>query len=141
MTDSNREQELREQMEVRIVALLMGESSPFETAELQEAMKKDPALAAFHDEMRRTIGLVSEASTPATAPATVEQPTLSPERRQALISTFKQKKVLKFPRIPALTFIQRRWLVPATLAASILIFIGAGLFIPASSRKVRASRT
>src|SRR5437667_6212257 len=49
--------ELREQMEVRIVALLLGEASAFETAELEEAMRKSPELAAFHVQMRRTVDL------------------------------------------------------------------------------------
>ena len=49
--------QLREQMEVRIVALLLGEASAFETAEIEQAMQRDADLAAFHAEMRRTIDL------------------------------------------------------------------------------------
>src|SRR5437867_7943151 len=54
--------ELREQMEVRMVALLLGEASAFETAELEEAMRKRLELAAFHAQMRRTIELSREAT-------------------------------------------------------------------------------
>ena len=48
----------REQMEIRLVAFLLGEASEFEQAELRAAMEKDADLAAFHDELKATLGLV-----------------------------------------------------------------------------------
>ena len=59
----------RKQFEVRIVALLLGEASAFETAELQEAMQKDPELATFHKQMQGTILLAREASSQPNADA------------------------------------------------------------------------
>ena len=96
----------REQMEVRIVALLLGEASPFEAAEIQQAIAQDPALAAFHHQMKRTIGLVEETATqlkPAAQPAQ-PLPKLSPERREKLLKTFKvvAPKELAAPRVRAL---------------------------------------
>src|SRR5258708_37585436 len=91
--------ELRERMEVRIVAVLLGEASAFETAEIEQAMQRDPDLAAFHAEMRRTIELTREASKQfqtASAPAAA-QPKLSAARREALLAHFKQGKVVEVP--------------------------------------------
>jgi hypothetical protein len=39
--------QLREQLEVRVIAMLLGEASAFETAELNEILAKDAELAAF----------------------------------------------------------------------------------------------
>src|ERR1043165_2263211 len=91
--------QLREQMEVRIVALLLGEASAFETAELEQAMQRDPELAAFHAQMRGTIDLTRHASKQVPAPSqpATEQPRLSPERREALLARFKEGKVVKAP--------------------------------------------
>src|SRR5687767_15956145 len=86
--------QLREQLEVRIVALLLGEASDFERAELQELMAKDPELAAFHERMKGTIGLVHATSKEPPADvstASQEQPKLSAERRQVLLSVFREQ--------------------------------------------------
>ena len=90
----------REPMEVRIVAFLLGEASPFEAAEIQAAMAGDPQLAAFHDQMKRTIGLVEETTT-RFKPAAQPPPKLSPERREKLLQTFKviAPKELAPPRV------------------------------------------
>src|SRR6266404_4471314 len=120
--DQNRES--RGRLEVRIVALLLGEASGFETAEIEEGMQKNPELAAFHAEMRLTIGLTREASKQfqtATQPA-AEQPKLSTNRREALLAKFKQGKVLA-SAVPWLKRRQRKWLVPASLAAGIIVLV------------------
>lgn len=89
-------QNQREQMEVRLVALLLGEASPFEEAELVKAMLEDPSLAAYYKQMRATIGLVKEASkkSPGEAKpgAPAAQPKLSEERRAALLAKLKQPR-------------------------------------------------
>jgi len=119
--------QLREQMEVRIVALLLGEASAFETAEIEQAIQRDPELAAFHTEMRRTIELTREASKQfqtASAPAAA-QPKLSAERREALLAHFKQGKVVEVPIKRLAPPRRRHWLVPASLAAGIALFLSA----------------
>lgn len=140
MESENRERELREQMEVRIVALLMGETSAFETDELQEAMKKDPSLAAFHDEMRRTIDLVQEASKmPAGTQAATEEPKLSEERREALLSKFREKEVIELPMVKFNWTVINRWLVWGSAAAIVLLL--AAMMLPALSKaKAKAQR-
>ena len=139
-TDPNKKN--REQMEIRIVALLLGESSPFETAEIQAAMQKDPQLAAFHDEMRRTIDLVGDASKISAQADAAGQPKLSPERRENLFAQFREKKVIRFPYIEPLRK-YKRWLVPVSLAAGFLIFAGmlGSLMLPALAKaKAKAQR-
>jgi len=122
--------QLREQMEVRIVALLLGEASAFETSEIEQAIQRDPELAAFHTEMRRTIELTREASkqfqaVSASGPA---QPKLSAERREKLLAHFRQGKVVGVPIKRLAPSRRRRWLVPASLAAGIVVFLSALAF-------------
>src|SRR5437867_2006199 len=135
----NEEIELREKLEIRIVALLLGEASAFETAELEEAMQRDPELVAFHSEMRRTIELTREASKQAdtSAEPAAASLKLSPERREALLAHFRQTKLvsaLDSQRKRAV----RRWLVPVTLAAGITILVSIlSLFRFQDARKLR----
>ena len=50
----------RELMEVRITAMVLGEASAFEEAELRDAIAGDPELKAYHEEMLRTVGVIDE---------------------------------------------------------------------------------
>jgi len=54
--------DFREQAEARIVALLLGEASPFEEAAVQDLVKQDAGLAAFYEEMKKVLSLVQAAS-------------------------------------------------------------------------------
>src|SRR5690606_945064 len=85
----------REQLEVRITALLLGEACAFEEAELLDAIKHDPALAAYYEAMRQTVKRVEETIqlTPVEAAAT--HSTLSEERRGKLEELFKQPTATK----------------------------------------------
>ena len=132
----------REQMEVRIVAFLLGEASPFETAELEAALASDPQLAAFHDEMKRTIGLVQETTThfkPVAQPTQASQPKLSPERREKLLKTFKVIAPAELAQPPTPRF---HWSVTLKIAAALVGLLAlAALFLPALSRtKAKATR-
>ncbi|MCX8155316.1 MAG: von Willebrand factor type A domain-containing protein [Verrucomicrobiae bacterium] len=84
----------RQDMEARIVALLLGEASPFEEAQLLQAIRRDPELAAFYRDMQKTVGLLREVAQPhaqgikeSTAPAPA--PKLSPARRAALLAALE----------------------------------------------------
>ena len=136
----NEEIDFRQQMEVRIIALLLGEASPFETAELEQAMQKDPELAAFHAEMRCTIELTREASKQvdtATQPAAAPLK-LSPERREVLLARFKEREVVQDSGSETKPGSRRRWLVPASLAAGIIILLSA-IFVPNYKRSSKFS--
>ena len=79
----------REQLEARLVALILGEASPFEEAELLEILSRDPELATFYRKIMRTTGLVQKASRSVTSNELsdiAEQATLSSERRQTLLA-------------------------------------------------------
>jgi Mg-chelatase subunit ChlD len=51
---------LRQQLEERIIALLLHEHEPEEAAEVERLVANDPVLAAFHARMKHTLGLVKE---------------------------------------------------------------------------------
>ncbi len=123
-------QESREQLEVRVVALLLGEASDFEAAALQEALQTDPDLAAFHDRMRRTIELTREASKQFTAgnPAPAAQPKLAPERRAALLARFREGKEVEVAGMRTERR-RKRLLVELALAAAI-VFLLISISIP-----------
>ncbi|MDB6171852.1 MAG: von Willebrand factor [Chthoniobacteraceae bacterium] len=109
----------REELEVRLTAMLMGELSPEETAALEAEIASDPALAALHAKLRRTTELLREAVTiPDETPLR-----LSNERRERLLAHFKKPT-------PAAVILRPRWksAVPLALAASIAVLLGGSLF-------------
>ncbi|HIM23634.1 MAG TPA: hypothetical protein EYM30_05485 [Verrucomicrobia bacterium] len=63
MSDStdNSSKPSREQLEARVVAMLLGEASPFEEEQLREQLKTDAALARFCAEIEQTLPLLNEA--------------------------------------------------------------------------------
>ncbi len=80
----------REELELRITALLLGELSADEAAAVREAIAKDAELTKLHDDLKQTIVLVREASSmKETAAPQTEALQLSEERRQKLLTAFK----------------------------------------------------
>jgi len=57
-TNSNNNR--REELEVRIVAMLLGEANESEKAELEAEIQKDSELANFYKQMEQTIHLIKE---------------------------------------------------------------------------------
>lgn len=113
----------REEWEVRVVALLMGELPDAEAAAVRQQLAQDPALARFYQELEQTLPLVREAVTPvpggASTPA--EPLRMSSPRRETLLSH------LKVVPLPQPTGSLRRplaWLWPMTLAASLVALLG-----------------
>ncbi|MCD6049502.1 MAG: von Willebrand factor [Verrucomicrobia bacterium] len=91
-------------MEVRITALLLGELSPAEEAEVRAAMAANPDLMRLHDRLKAVMGLVRDAVPTTELPAqSIPEPlTLAHERRQELLAVFKggspkakEKKIIK----------------------------------------------
>ncbi len=79
------------EMEVRITALLLGELTAEEAAEVQAAIAQDPELQRLHDRLKAVLGLVREAVPTTELPVgvTPEPLTLAHERREELLAVFK----------------------------------------------------
>lgn len=77
-----------EELEERLTALLLGELTRGEEAEVRAALARDAELSALYERLRRTLDLVREATletyTPA-APHTASDPCLDPARRERLL--------------------------------------------------------
>jgi Mg-chelatase subunit ChlD len=81
----------REEMELRITALLLGELSAEEGAAVRELISHDRELTALHDRLKQAITLVHEAATSADQAASPQAAPLkmSEERREKLLAHFK----------------------------------------------------
>ena len=126
----------REELEIQITALLMGQLPPEEAAELEAKMAADPELAALHARLRHAVHLLREARALPELPAAEARPQLSRERREKLLATFRGIKVVPSPAPGAVAATStpttrerkrgdRKW-VPMVLAASIAVLLGGG---------------
>ena len=118
----------REELEVRITALLMGELPPDEAAALQTQIAADAELTALHARLQRASGLLREATAGHEPHAMLAPPVrLSEERRARLLAHFKGETkpgpVIVKPRR------DWRWAVPLGLAASLMALIGGAMYV------------
>ena len=113
----------REEIEVRLTALLMGELAPDETAALQSLIAADPALAALHSRLARAVELLREASALPEHPTPPVPAQLSAEKRERLLAQFKTPAPASSPMI-----VKPKWnwkpYVPLSLAAALIGIIG-----------------
>jgi Mg-chelatase subunit ChlD len=122
-------------VEIKLTALLLGELPADEAAALREAIARDAELAQLYKELERTIDLVREtAVTPADETGAQPVPLkLSPERRENLHAQFKTVRPKEFARprrrVPV-------WLVPASVAAMLIVFIGLSISLTHLHRNV-----
>ncbi len=79
----------REQTEVRLTALALGEASDFEEAELRRAMEADPKLADYFRRIEETVGVVREVVGADVKEGAGIGPKLSLERRVAIRAKLK----------------------------------------------------
>ena len=112
------EQDEREQMEVRLTALALGEASDFEAAELRRAMDADQELAKYYRRVEITAGIVREAASQTDAVSGATAPRLSEERRNTILKRMKPQRasfssIIRFPRA-----------LPMGVAASLVLGIG-----------------
>src|SRR5882724_784979 len=124
----------REQLEARLTALLLGEASADEAAELRQAIKDDPQLAELCHRLEETIHLVREAG-PAPSAQSTPQPAplkLSDDRRQKLLAQFKTVTPKEFSR-PQPRPRQRTRFDTLIEIAAVLVLVGvlAGMLLPA----------
>ena len=135
----NPDQSSREEIELRITMLLLGELPAEEAEALRQTIAQDTALKKLHDELQTAIGLVREVEkNPAdTTSENDESLKLSDERRQKLLAHFKT------PR-PQESFWIRPMKLPALIPALVVVAIislFAALLLPALSKaKYRSTR-
>ncbi len=125
----------REETEVRLTALLMGELPPDEAAALHAQMAADPALAALHARLRQAMELLREATALPEQPAPPVPAQLSSDRRERLLAHFKnpapaQSRVIVQPRR------DWSWAVPLGLAAALIALLGGTVLMSGFSVKV-----
>ncbi len=152
-TNSNNNR--REELEARIVAMLLGEANESEKAELEAEIQKNTELADYYKQMEQTIHLIKESlsaqnqTSEAGDNAALNEnqddngkpQTLSPKRREVLLKFFnkprkKLKKQAEQKKVSTLN-------VAVRLAAVFLILsIIAALLLPSMTKaKAKAQRT
>ena len=121
----NPDQPSREQIEMRITALLLGELPAEEAALLRYTIAQDPALQKLQAELQATLVLVREAARHPEEPAGKTAPLqLSAGRRQQLLAHFKTPRPTITPNV--LSWL-KRIRVPSYITALALITIAAFL--------------
>lgn len=134
MSDEMNQPSGRDELEERVIALLLGELDSDEVRALEEQLASDAELRAFRDRMQITLGLVRAAShTPDLEKEPVPQQ-LSDERREALLSTFK---VTPMPRKEPKKF---SWITVAAVAA-LIVGVAVPMFLPALAKSKRKAAT
>src|ERR1044071_1124489 len=100
---------LHNERETQLTALLLGELSAEEAAEVRKQMEADPALAALHARLAYALGLVREAMTsmPQESEAGAVPLRLSDVRREQLLQAFKTAK----PQFATSQPRARRWVL------------------------------
>jgi hypothetical protein len=118
------------ELEARLVAMLMGELSPFEEAEMEQELERSPELRLFRDRMIEVQGLITavnrqvEDESNSGNEVDDDDWSLSPERKSALLENFAEEKVPDSPAgIISKTSIQ--WRNVFSIAACLLISLAA----------------
>jgi len=140
MSDStdNSSKPSREQLEARVVAMLLGEASPFEEEQLRKQLKTDTALARFCAEIEKTLPLLKEAFDVGRAGKVKSpKPRLAGKRRSKLKQLFRSETGLAKRRIVRLNF--RKTLAIAA-AVCVVLFVAAGLLLPRLPKSMAALR-
>ncbi|MDP6794483.1 MAG: von Willebrand factor type A domain-containing protein [Verrucomicrobiota bacterium] len=134
MSDSteHKPKPFREQLEARVVAMLLGEASPFEEEQLREQLKTDAALTKFCAEIEQTLPLLNEALDVGQAPkAKSPKSRLAGKRRSKLKQLFRSKPGFVKRDIVRLDF--RKALAIAAAVCAVL-FVTAGLLLPSLAK-------
>lgn len=122
MNANSREHE-REELEVRVTAMLLGELDPSEAAEVGRAIETDPELAKSKARTERTIELIKEAmgERGVTGNSGGDAPRLSNSRRERLMELFASRNV-QSRGVRSRTSMD--WAMPLGIAAAFLVLIG-----------------
>ena len=121
--NANSPEHEREELEVRVTAMLLGELDPSEAAEVGRAVETDPELAKSKARIERTIELIGEAvgERGATSNSGRDAPRLSDARRERLMELFASRNV-QSRRLRFRASMDRA--VPLSIAAAFVVLIG-----------------
>ncbi len=134
MSDSteNKPKPSREQLEARVVAMLLGEASPFEEEQLRAQLKTDAALAKFCAGIEQTLPLLREAlDVGQAAKAKSPKPRLSRKRRAKLKQLFRNAPGLAKRKVVRVSF--RKAVAIAAAVCAVLLSL-PGCCFPAWPR-------
>ena len=121
--NANSPEHEREELEVRVTAMLLGELDPSEAAEVGRAVETDPELAKSKARIERTIELIGEAvgERGATSNSGRDAPRLSDARRERLMELFASRNV-QSRRLRFRASMDRA--LPLSIAAAFVVLIG-----------------
>ncbi|MDB4459178.1 hypothetical protein N9059_01250, partial [bacterium] len=121
----------RDQDEISILSLLLGELSPTEAAVIRKKLESDSSLAAYADDLQNTLGLVREATGPAVDSDAVLTPTtntdfqLDSKQRKELLKAFKTpptRKAKEKQKKDSGNIIKNlSWFLPLSAAACLML--------------------
>lgn len=131
MNDPQKKPTPREELEMRLTALLLGELPPEEAKALEAQVAADPVLAVLLTRLRKAMELVREASKEPEAPVSETPVQLSGERRARLLAHFQTPrpqppqtvKLAKFPKPTQMKEKRARdwsWVIPLGVAATVV---------------------
>ncbi|HEY3900481.1 MAG TPA: von Willebrand factor type A domain-containing protein [Chthoniobacter sp.] len=119
-----------EKLEMQVTALLLGELSPAEAADLQARIAAEPALAVLHTRLSKALELLHEATAVPDQPAPAAPVQLSSERRERLLAYFKTAPSEPAPVSKPIPMASTRptrdwsWLPPLGIAAAVVALFG-----------------
>ena len=126
MSDSDL-RSLREELEIRVVALLTGELSEADADELEQILTVDAELSAYRDRMAVLIGHVHDARDEIAPPVATEGMRLSPERRAEIFQEVDASEFEPMVEPKRVSWKMRVFEIAAVFA---VLFILAGILIP-----------
>jgi hypothetical protein len=117
-----------EEIKARITAMLLGELTPAEEAEVRRAIERNSDLGRLRERLKHAIELVREAVAQPAEAAVAQQslPRMSEERRQKLLQQFKTmtpKELSPSGRRGA------PWVVPMSIAAALMALLTLGRLV------------
>ncbi len=114
-----------EELEVRITALLLGELSADESAQVRSEIGRNPEMQQLHDRLQLTMGIVQATLASTDESVSMSVPKLSEDRRQRLLQHLKTSPAVASrgtPKHGSQTARSGRmpWYVPMTVAAVLI---------------------
>ncbi|MGJ8655103.1 MAG: YfbK domain-containing protein [Akkermansiaceae bacterium] len=112
------------ELEARLVAMLMGELSAYEEAEMEEELKGSPELRFFRDRMEEVMGLISEVGEQVEDEGGDDEWKMDGERRGGLLEKISSEEAVEAERVEVVGG-GVQWRNLLSVAACLLISVGA----------------